>query len=101
MSSIPNQDYQQYAQGMQRKQEAKDARTNNRVRIGFLCFFIIDTSLLAIGVVGYLIYTPIHIDPSEAFKIMSWTSGLMLFIGTICYLAWLDLVDKRKENPYR
>ena len=81
----------QYSEQRQREQQGKDAKTNNRIRIGFLIFFIVDAFLFAIGLIGYLIYTPITIDPSKAFGVMSWVTGVMLFMGVISYAAFLDL----------
>lgn len=92
--------YQQVAEKNWRMEQERQQGTARKVKSGFIIFWIVDSVVLIFSVVGYLVYTPITVDPSQVFKVLAVVSGISLALGTIIYGAWLDLMKPRNRGLY-
>jgi len=101
MSSVPTvEPYQQVAEKFRRLQQERDKSTARKVKIGFIIFWVVDSALLTIGTAGYLVYTSITIDPSQAFKALVVVSGALLVLSSILWAAYCDLMKPRPFDNY-
>lgn len=80
--------YEEVGQRYWKEKREKEERTAQKVKIGFMVFVVVDSIILVVGLLGYLMYTEVVIDPSEVFRVLLAVSAISLVFGIIGYLAW-------------
>lgn len=81
-------DYQTYAKAERVRQAIEDERRAKKYKKGMILWGILNLSGIIIGVVGYLYYSPMHIEPDDFFGIL----GLFSVLSMIVQVFVVDMV---------